>query len=120
MRRKVLRAPLDARNQNRTMFNMAKSQVSALDAHRAESETTRKMTREQVEAWRAGWQYVNECHIREIRRMPRRVRLQQTNLLFQTARSMKLRHSLADPELKALRERWAKAKRRYEKNSKRA
>lgn len=94
---------LDAANQRRTMNDMAEQ----------------KMTREQVEQYRAGWNRINKFHLQEIRLMSRRVRLQQANLLFQTARSMNLRHSINDPELKALRERWAKAKRRYEKNSSR-
>ncbi len=50
--------------------------------------------------------------------MPRTLKLEQATLMYRLARSMNLRHSLNDPEIVAVRKRWAKLKRRYEKNSK--
>lgn len=73
-----------------------------------------KMTREQAEQYRAGWARVKEFHVRELRRMPLRTKIKKAELLFQLAQSLKLRHSVDDPELVALRTRWARLKRRYE------
>lgn len=103
------------------MFDMKKikPRVVARQVQRTEKAATREMTQADVKAWRASWQRVNEFHIQEIRRMPRLLKLQQANLMFQIAQNMNLRHSLDDPEIAALRKRWAKVKRRYEENSSR-
>lgn len=77
-----------------------------------------KMTREQVEAYRAGWQAVKQRRIQEIRRMSLKRKIKQTEMLFQLAQTLKMRHAIDDPEIVAIRKRWSKVKRNYE-NAKR-
>jgi len=76
------------------------------------------MTRADLEAYRAAWQRVNEIELEEIRQMPLSEKLKKANMLFRLARAMNVRHSIDDPEIVAVRERWAKLKHLYE-NAKR-
>lgn len=75
---------------------------------------TKKMTREQVDAWRAGWRAVERRRIRELRRMPLKTKIKKAEMLFQLAQSMNLRHTMNDPEIVAVRKRWVRVKRKYE------
>ena len=78
----------------------------------------KKMTRADLEAYRARWQRVNEFELEEIRQMPLAEKLKKAEMLFGFARALNVRHSIDDPEIVAVRERWAKLKRRNE-NTKR-
>lgn len=75
---------------------------------------TNKMTREQVEAWRAGWQRVKRRQLAELRRMSLKTKIEKAEMLFQLAQNLKLRHAIDDPEIVAVRKRWVKLKRHYE------
>jgi hypothetical protein len=74
----------------------------------------KRMTRAELEAYRARWRRINEFQIQEIRQMPLGLKLQQAEWLFALAKELKLRHALNDPEISAVRARWVKLKQIYE------
>jgi hypothetical protein len=74
----------------------------------------RPLTRADLEAYRARWRRTNEFQIEEMRRMPLASKLRRANMLFRLALSLKLRHTVDDPEIAAVRERWVKLKRMHE------
>lgn len=85
----------------------------ACRVRRSERATPRKMTRENVEAWREGWQRVNEFHLQEIRNMTFEQRWQQLNIIFEFALTMGWVKPASEAELVPIRARWARLKANY-------